>query len=173
VNIATSPQDKAQGTKSGRRVAVFYRIMLTAAALIILIIAGVTVWALLIRGPAETGGEAPKAETRAEGGQAADGGIKIWTGLGRLRAPLAQDAGTVVLTIAFPYNSDDLPFSGELAASIGAFREEIHSYFSVIKASDPLLTREDDIKAALLARFNGKLLLGKIETLYFYDYMVL
>jgi flagellar basal body-associated protein FliL len=144
--------------------------MLAAVALIVLVIAGITAWALLIRGPVETGAVAA-AETA--GVDTASAGIKMWTGLGRLRAPLAQGTGTVVLTIAFPYNSDDLPFSGELAANIAAFREESHRYFSALKASDPVLAREDEIKAALLARFNGRLLLGKIEALYFYDYMVL
>ena len=106
---------------------------------------------------------------------------RIFTGIGRLRLPAANNAGTagtgqgpvVILSITFPYEPEDRPFTEELASRVGEFRSITGEYFLSFTAASLAKKSEEEIKKELLDRFNRILRLGKIGTLYFNDYLVL
>ncbi|MCL2441218.1 MAG: hypothetical protein FWD14_05720 [Treponema sp.] len=98
--------------------------------------------------------------------------IRVFSGLGRLRIPLA-DSSTLLLSIAFPYSASDVTFTEELAARIGDFRTITTSYFTSLPAENIDQFDEDETKQELLRRFNASLRLGRIETLYFSDMMII
>jgi flagellar basal body-associated protein FliL len=114
-------------------------------------------------------------------GNAADS-VSIFTGIGRLRIPLAGggsvpggsgiSAATLILTIAFPYPPDDRPFSEELASKIGEFRAIAMDYFSALPAEKLANLDEGAAKIEILSRYNAGLRLGKIQALYFSDLMI-
>ena len=81
--------------------------------------------------------------------------------------------GTVILSIAFPYNSGDRPFAGELAARVPDFRRAATEYFGSLDGGALENIDEDAARAEILRRYNALLRLGKIETLYFYDLMMI
>ena len=99
---------------------------------------------------------------------------QIFTGIGRIRVSTADpQPGMVIIFVLFEYNSGDRPFSEELALRVGEFRNIIREYvgsFSIIELQQ---LSEETIKAELLRRFNQILRLGRIETLYFNDFMIL
>ncbi|MDR1909376.1 MAG: flagellar basal body protein FliL [Spirochaetaceae bacterium] len=137
---------------------VSYRILLGIAGLLALILIGGSLYALF-RGPPEAA-EAPAGETVYSGGQ--------------IRAVTAGPApATVVLSIAFPYPPEDREFSGELYSHIEDFQAQAASYFGSLSAPELRQTGEDAVKEELLRRFNSLLRLGRIEKLYFSDYMIL
>jgi flagellar basal body-associated protein FliL len=98
----------------------------------------------------------------------------MFTGLGRLRCPTAgPKPGTVILQAAFPYDPDDRPFSEELAARVRNFRSLSTEYFAALSPEEIRRKGEEDVKAELLALYNALLRLGRIETLYFNEYMLI
>ena len=111
--------------------------------------------------------ETPSRETTAPTGE-----TRVFSGLGRLRIPLANSS-TLILSIAFPYSADDAAFAEELAAKIGDFRAAANSYFSTLPAERLIQFDEDVIKQELLRRLNENLRLGRISELYFSDFMII
>jgi hypothetical protein len=100
----------------------------------------------------------------------------IFTGIGRLRIPLTRGAGgsaTLILSIAFPYPPHDQPFTEELAAKIGDFRVMAADYFSSLSPEKLVNLDEDGAKTDILRLYNTSLRLGKIETLYFSELMII
>jgi hypothetical protein len=98
--------------------------------------------------------------------------VRVFNGIGRLRIPLSNYT-TLILSIAFPYPADDRVFAEELAARIGDFRAIASDYFSSLPEEKLILLDEDAAKAEILKRWNARLRLGRIETLYFSDLLVL
>jgi len=98
--------------------------------------------------------------------------IRVFAGLGRLRIQLVNSS-TLLLTIAFPYNANDGAFTEELAAKISGFRTIASNYFSSLPQDSIIQIDEDAAKLEILKRFNADLRLGRIETLYFSDMMVI
>jgi flagellar basal body-associated protein FliL len=103
---------------------------------------------------------------------------KVWSGIGRLRAPLkAPKSGgkgsVVVVSIGFPYDSNDKAFTEELAFNNKRFKQEALNYFATLDDSATSSLNEDNLKRELLKKFNSPLRLGKIETLYFSEFMIL
>jgi hypothetical protein len=145
------------------------RFLLGVLAALFVVIALGTVWAMFVR-------PAPGAEPIDNG--AAELGRRIFTGMGRLRIQLAAQAGsengcTAVITVVFPYDDSDRAFVEELAHNIGKFRGITADYFESLPADSPLLTNEQTLKADLLSRYNNLLRLGRIDTLYFSEYMII
>jgi flagellar basal body-associated protein FliL len=103
---------------------------------------------------------------------ASDDDIRVFSGLGRLRIPLANSS-TLILSIAFPYPAHDTAFTEELAAKIGELRSLATDYFSSLPADKIANLDEDAAKKEILARYNTALRLGRITTLYFSDMMVI
>jgi flagellar basal body-associated protein FliL len=98
--------------------------------------------------------------------------VRVFNGIGRLRIPLSNSS-TLILSIAFPYPADDHVFAEELAARIGDFRTIASDYFSSLPEEKLIYLDEDAAKAEILKRWNARLRLGRIETLYFSDLLVL
>jgi flagellar basal body-associated protein FliL len=98
--------------------------------------------------------------------------IRVFNGIGRLRIPLSNYS-TLILSIAFPYSAEDRVFAEELAARIGDFRTIAVDYFSSLPEEKLVSLDEDAAKAEILKRWNARLRLGRIETLYFSDLLVL
>lgn len=140
-----------------------YRILLAVAALLVCaLIAGTFLGLRSAEGGAE----------RKGAGDA--GGPAYFTGIGRIRAA-SSDAkpATIVVSIAFPFDRNDLAFNEELAAKTKDFRKIAADYFSRLSAAELRSASEAELKEALRGRFNAVLVLGKIEALYFYDYLLI
>jgi len=101
-----------------------------------------------------------------------DDDISVFSGLGRLRIPLANSS-TLILSIAFPYPSKDSAFMEELAAKVSDFRTIAIDYFSALPADKLENLDEEAAKTEILKRYNAILRLGKIETLYFSDLLII
>jgi flagellar FliL protein len=100
-------------------------------------------------------------------------GAHTFTGIGRLRLSTAEpQSAMVILTITFPYSPEDRAFSEELATRVRDFRAIAEAYFLSLSIGDLGNKSEEQIKADLLERFNRVLRLGKIQTLYFSDFMI-
>ncbi|MDR0685624.1 MAG: hypothetical protein LBF83_10930 [Spirochaetaceae bacterium] len=108
---------------------------------------------------------------------------RIFTGIGRLRArlaPSAQNNGTagggeaaVVIAVGFPYDDSDRAFLEELSLNVAKFRAATVDYFNAIPADSTMLSDEASLKKELLTRYNKLLRLGKVETLYFSEYVII
>ena len=97
----------------------------------------------------------------------------VFSGLGTLRIPIAgQNSATMVLSISFPYPANDRPFTEELASRIVDFRSIATGYFASLPVEKLLSLNEDAAKAEILRQYNALLRLGRIETLYFGDLMI-
>ncbi|GHV75247.1 hypothetical protein AGMMS49942_00680 [Spirochaetia bacterium] len=150
-------------------VLIVYRVLLAVALLLVLVILGGTLYALVFR---------PKAAP-PQSPQTAPSEANIFTGLGRLRCPTAggsmagTNPGLVILQAAFPYAPGDRAFSEELVSRIRELRNISAAYFAALTVEELGRKDEAEVKAELLARYNGVLRLGRIETLYFNEYMLI
>jgi flagellar basal body-associated protein FliL len=145
---------------------------LIAVLLLLAIIAGGTLYALVFQGAGTFRSHAAGTQT-APAVSTADGAeTAVFTGLGRLRFPAAgPEGGTVVLSVAFPYYPADRPFSEELASRVRDLREITIAYLGSLE--ELVNTDEAVIKKELLSRYNTILRLGRIEILYFNDFMII
>ena len=101
-------------------------------------------------------------------------GVNIFTGLGQLRIPTADtQSETVILFISFVFDPDDRAFSEELTLRIRELREITANYIGSFPAAELRNMSEDLLKSELLRRFNAVLRLGRIETLFLIDFMVI
>jgi flagellar basal body-associated protein FliL len=145
---------------------------LIAALLLLALITGGTLYALVFRGAGTVRSRTAEAQTTPAVSSAVE--AAVFTGLGRLRFPAAgPGGGTVVLSVAFPYYPADRPFSEELASRVRELREITIAYLGSLSAEELVNTDEAVIKKELLSRYNTILRLGRIETLYFNDFMVI
>jgi len=98
---------------------------------------------------------------------------QTFTGIGRIRVSTADpQPGIVILFVSFIYHPEDKAFSEELALRVRDFRGIITDYIGSFSTAELQEQGEEDIKAELLRRFNTILRLGKIEVLYFSDFMI-
>ena len=97
--------------------------------------------------------------------------IRIFSGLGQLRIPLANSS-TLILTINFPYPANDIAFAEELAAKISELKAAAIDYFLSLPAVNLNQINEDAAKQEILRRFNNNLRLGKINALYFVNMLI-
>ena len=160
-------------SKSGGSLVIFYRFLLILVILIALIVLAVTIYALIIR-------ENPSIRSNTGTAFIPEQGDHIFTGIGRLRLPLMDTRSgnsgappvTVVLSITFPYRPEDRAFSEELALRVRDFRTLTETYFSALNVDDLGTMDEEEVKSALLEKYNSILRLGNISVLYFSDFMV-
>jgi flagellar basal body-associated protein FliL len=149
-----------------RGLLLFSRVLLALALFLALVILGGTLYALVFRRAAPL----PPAATAPPAGSEAN----IFTGLGRLRCPTAgANPGMVILQAAFPYYPGDRAFSEELVSRIRELRNISTAYFAALTPEELGRKSEADVKAELLAAYNGILRLGRIEALYFNEYMLI
>ena len=101
------------------------------------------------------------------------GSERIFGGLGRLRIPTTDNPpGIVIIFVSFEYNPDDRAFTEELALRIGEFRNVIREYIGSFSVAELQQLSEDAVRLELLRRFNAILRLGRIEVLFFNDFMI-
>jgi len=99
---------------------------------------------------------------------------QIFTGIGQIRIPTADpQPGMVILFVSFPYYPGDRAFSEELALRLGDLREIIRDYIGSFSVAELQRQDEEIIREELLRRFNGILRLGRIQTLFFSDFMII
>jgi flagellar basal body-associated protein FliL len=154
-----------------------YRALVVLALLLVLVILGGTFYALVFRpkATAAAGKAASLPPVSSAPSALFEAGLSeasIFTGLGRLRCPTAG-GGMVILQATFPYYPGDRAFSEELASRIRELRNISAAYFAALTIAELGRKGEAEIKAELLARYNGILRLGRIGTLYFNEYMVI
>ena len=147
---------------------IYLALLFIASALIVLLLIGTIAGlirsrnaepVLVIRGSSKT--ESAKDED-----------IRVYSGLERLRIPLSNSS-TLLLSVAFPYSANDVPFTEELAAKINDFKAIITEYFSSLPVEKANQIDEETAKKEILRRFNATLRLGHINVLYFSDMNVL
>jgi flagellar basal body-associated protein FliL len=146
-----------------------FRVFLALALVLVLVIAAGTVYALVFRA-----GRVPAPRPAAGPPPPVSSDAAIFTGLGRLRCPTAApNPGLVILQATFPYFPGDRPFSEELVSRLRDFRSLTAAYFAALSPDEIRRKGEDEIKAELLANYNALLRLGRIQTLYFNEYMLI
>lgn len=97
-----------------------------------------------------------------------------YAALGQIRARTeGNDSSMVIISVAFPYNSADKPFSEELTARMEQFRGLTTDYFEGKNSDDIKKMSDSALKTALLDTYNSQLRLGKIDNLLFTDYVLI
>jgi hypothetical protein len=139
------------------------RVLQIVAFLLAVVLITGTFFALLYREPL------PAAA--GEGGRPA-AGEEVFTGIGRQRLA-TKDGALLVLSVTFPYDAGDGPFSEELAARTGDFRALCAAWSAALSADEIYGKSEEEIKASLLGQFNGVLRLGSIKALYLNDFLII
>ncbi len=103
-----------------------------------------------------------------------DGKTAVFGDIGVLRAKTADtEPITVVVSPFLPYPGDDLAFREELVQKTRILRTSTLGWFSAHTLSEINTMGEDGVKKALIAVINANLVLGRIEILYFDEFMVL
>jgi flagellar basal body-associated protein FliL len=167
----------------GNKLIVLYRIIVAMLLLLVLLLIIGSLYAFIRSrdsGPLFRIGGKKEAVTEA------GSDIGVFSGIGTLRirnkgasrtTASSQTAGqsnaaVIIVTISFPYKAYDRPFTEELASHIGDFRSIATNYFADLPADKLSKLDEEQVKADILKQYNGLLRLGKIETLYFGDLMI-
>ena len=154
-----------------------YRVFMAFVLLLILLLVSGSLYSVIRKpdsGPlfsisAKNGGRGKTTAVR----DSTEGSTAIFTGIGRLRIPVASTNTIIVVSVSFPYPADDRPFAEELASCVGDFRSIATGYFSSLSAENVARLNEEAAKTEILKRYNNLLRLGKIQTLYFTDFTVL
>ena len=107
-----------------------------------------------------------------ERSQVQEDDIRVFSGLGQQRIPLAGNS-VLILSIAFPYQASDIAFTEELAGKIAEFRKIAADYFSSLPFEQTVNINEEAAKTEILKRYNESLRLGFLPALYFSDMMIL
>jgi flagellar basal body-associated protein FliL len=143
---------------------VYRGLLVTAVALALVLITG-TIYGLVKKG-ATPEKAVPSSELSAFEG--------VFSGLGTMRIQTADSPPeTLVISIAFPYDKNDRPFSEELASNLSRFRAAAGQYLGAFTAKALAALDTDMVNKELLSRFNSALRLGKIKELYILEYMLL
>ena len=103
-----------------------------------------------------------------------DGKTAVFGDIGLLRAATAdKKAVTVIISPFMPYDSADLAFQEELVQKTRSMRAFVLDWFRSRTIGEIGKLGESGVKGALLEGINKLLVLGKIETVYFSEYMVI
>jgi flagellar basal body-associated protein FliL len=157
---------------------VFERILIIILLVAALFIGAVSLWAVVFRSGDERGVvnntfEPDEGAAVRESGQE----ILMYTGIGRLRAQLKAEGQitppALIISPVFPYNGADKAFTEELASRLRDFRRVTLEYFSTLTINSADLSNDETLKAVLIARYNALLRLGRIETLFFTEFMLI
>ena len=142
---------------------IVFRVLLIIAAILILILIAGTIYGFVKRG------KTPAVPPPASGSAAEE---SIFSGLGMMRIPTADpEPETLIISIAFPYDKNDRPFSEELATRISWFKTATTEYLGAFTAEELSSLDTNTINEELLKRYNSALSLGQIRELYILDYM--
>jgi flagellar basal body-associated protein FliL len=133
-------------------------------------IAAVTAWALIDR---KNDIEDPAQEEELSLSQTAS-----FTGIGRLRIPLASADGTdsgavLIIRPVLPYNKKDAEFGAEIQGKTDVFKRIIGQFYSGAAMRSPQVADSNVAKEQLLPLLNAQLRLGRIKEIYFEEFMVI
>jgi len=169
-----------QPRKTSRSLLVIYRTALTVVLVLAGVLAAGSLYALMRPSDSQPlfylGGQAGGHGTQGRdfGGRMGGDPTGVFSGIGRLRIPLAgQPPATVVLSLSFSYPANDLFFAEELATRVGEFRSIAVGYFASLPREEIVSLDEARARNEILARYNDLLHLGRIETLYFTDLLII
>jgi len=144
------------------------RLLLGAAALLVLCLAAGTIVALA------TGSRAAKLEREAMDELAARSGRDAYRSLGGLRAKSADASPAVVVaSVAFPYDAGDLAFAEELERKAPALKAAAIACLERRQAAELSPAYEGAVKAALRDAFNALLSLGEVDEIWLADFAVI
>ena len=101
-----------------------------------------------------------------------EGAYNIFSGIGTIRIQNADKTAVIIISISFPYKADDRLFTEELASNLGEFRSIASNYFASLPRDKLARLDEEQVKADILKQYNALLRLGRIETLFFSDLMI-
>jgi flagellar basal body-associated protein FliL len=150
---------------------ILYRVLVVIVLLLILALAAGTVYAF-IRGKKVEAAPDRKTEAGVVGEEAVSGEEAVFSGIGTVRASTTgENPETVIITVAFPYDRSDGPFSEELVSHISDFKAQTGEYLGSFTADDLRQTDIAAINRGLLDRYNSLLHLGQIEELYFLEFI--
>ena len=142
---------------------VFRALVIIAAVLVFILIVG-TIYGFVKRGRSVVSPELSVQDIAEE--------ESIFSSLGTMRIPTADpEPETLVISIAFPYNKNDRPFSEELASRLSWFKTATTQYFGALTAEELSVLDTDTVNKELLTRFNSVLRLGKIRELYILEFL--
>jgi flagellar basal body-associated protein FliL len=177
----------------GNKLIILYRIIVVVMLLLVVLLIGGSLYGLLrsrdsgplfrIGGGDSGGGGVKNGNAVRDGGAAHEGtgAVSVFSGIGTLRIQNTNksqgsdkpDPAVVIITISFPYKADDRPFTEELASNLGKFRSIATNYFASLPRDNLATLDEEQAKAEILKQYNAQLRLGRIETLYFGDLMIM
>jgi len=166
----------------GNKLIIFYRVIVVIMLLLVLLLIFGSLYALVRSrgsGPLFRIGGGGHNSAVNQGEKEDNGAYNIFSGIGKMRIQNAgkqtagQEPAVIVISISFPYNADDRPFIEELASNIGEFRSITTNYFANLPRDKLASLDEEQAKADILKQYNALLRLGRIETLYFGDLMIM
>jgi len=164
----------------GNKLIIFYRVIVVVMLfLVTLLIAGSLYGLLRSRdsGPlfriGGKGGGSVQDSALREGVRDGDILFNVFSDIGKLRIQNADKTAVIIISINFPYKAEDRPFTEELASNIGEFRSIATNYFANLPKDKLDKLDEEKAKADILKQYNALLRLGRIETLYFSDLMIM
>ena len=107
-----------------------------------------------------------------------DDTLKVFAGLGRIRCSLKPEGETnircpVVISPWFNYDKNDIQFYEELSKKAPLFKSLISSYFANGTKTHFQEIGEEQVKKEILSILNEHLVLGKIDELFFSEYIFL
>ena len=107
-----------------------------------------------------------------------DDTLKVFAGLGRIRCSLKPEGDTnvrcpVVISPWFNYDKNDIQFYEELSKKAPLFKSLISSYFANGTKTHFQEIGEEQVKKEILSILNEHLVLGKIDELFFSEYIFL
>lgn len=98
----------------------------------------------------------------------------IFGDIGVLRAATADTAPvTIVVSPFFPYKKDDVAFREELVSKKQPMRLAVLEWFHEHTVQEINTLGESGVKTDLIQKINSLLVLGKIDILYFDEYMAI
>ena len=141
-----------------------YRAIIICLILLGLVLAGGTIYGIFFLSNPQTSEQIDVPEAQNQ----------VFSGIGRLRVPTAEpEPGVVIIFVSFFFNPNDRAFSEELVLRIRDFRDIIEDYIASYSIAELSIMDEEIIKLELLARFNAILRLGRIDDLFFSDFMIM
>ena len=167
------------------------RILIYIIIFLFLVILGVTIGGLISRKAApgknlRTADPEPTVKELESLNKRSNTKIAAYTGIGRIRTVTAAEADDsknsyddgasatpIVITPWFSYEESNFELYEELSRKRILITGIISKYFSERTEKELLSTSEEKIKADLLKEINSQLSLGKIQNIYFSDYIFL
>jgi len=174
----------------GNKLIIFYRIIVVMMLLLVVLLIAGSLYAFIRSrdsGPLfRIGSGAVRNGIAKDGtgngmnqGTEDNSAYNVFSGIGTIRiqnpgkpSDKVSETAVIIISISFPYKAEDRPFTEELASHISEFRSIATNYFANLPRDKLAKLDEEQAKADILKQYNALLRLGRIETLYFGDLMI-